>query len=475
MAVNTQHLLGSAKKISQAAKSFGGQAYVVGGFARDLAWRQVLGRPLAGPKDLDLEVFGLRAGQLKQVLKNLGRVSEVGKSFAVYKLDQGIDVSLPRRDIKTGLKHTDFKVVASSKLSLKVAASRRDFTINAIYYEPLSGKFLDPYLGIKHLRQGRLVAVSAKTFGQDALRPLRGMQLAARFGLRNLDAKTAALCKKITYADLSKERIFEEWKKLLLLGQTPSLGLEAALEMGILKQLYPELLALRGVPQNRFWHPEGDVWTHTKKALDAAAKIFRREKLDEIQSLTLMLAVLCHDLGKAVTTLSDPASGKITSRGHALAGEALAKKFLAALGIGRGRQFLARAVPLLVKYHLEPAQHFDMRASKIIALAQQLYPASIFQLGWVAEADQRGKGAPKHKPKKVFAFLARAKSLGVLYGKLKLLLQGRDLQKLGVKPGRAMGEMLKNLYQRQCRGEFKTLAQGVRLAKKLHRRAAVAD
>lgn len=460
-----------AKKIAKAASSFGGKVYIVGGFARDLALRKALGIRQRRAKDLDLEVFGVREAHLKVLLKKFGRVSAVGKSFAVYKLNQTIDVSLPREDFKTGPGHRGFKVKLSPNLSLKAAARRRDFTINAIYYDPLLNQFIDPYLGIKHLRQGRLAAVNLKTFGQDPLRPLRGMQLAARFGLIRVDAKTASVCKKIDYKYLSKERIFEEWKKLLLLGPMPSLGLEAGLEMGLLKSLYPELLALREVKQSRLWHPEGDVWTHTKNALDAAAAIIRREKLEETPALAVMFAVLCHDLGKPATTIINPASGKISSRGHAEAGEALSRKFLHSLGVGKGRgghKFLARAAPLLVRYHLEPAQHFDMRDSKIIALADKLHPANICQLGLVAEADQRGKGRPKLKPKKVFAFLARAKKLGVLQGKLKPAVQGRDLKKFGVKPGRGMGEILRELFIRQKRGEFETLVQGLRLAKKIY-------
>src|SRR5262249_40413415 len=128
--------LQSAVSLASAIRDAGGRALIVGGWVRD----RLLG---LASTDIDLEVFGLPAARVRAVLEAAGRVETVGASFQVFKLGQ-IDVSLPRRDSKSGRGHRGFEVTGDPSMSIEEAARRRDFTINAISWNPLTGEYLDP-------------------------------------------------------------------------------------------------------------------------------------------------------------------------------------------------------------------------------------------------------------------------------------------------------------------------------------------
>ena len=159
--------------IARAVRDAGGRALIVGGWVRD----RLLGRDA---KDVDLEVYGLSADRLKEVLASFGSVNTVGESFTVYKVAD-LDVSLPRRESKNGRGHRGFEVTGDPELSIEEAARRRDFTINAIAWDPLIEEYLDPFNGRADLEHRLLRAVDVRTFGEDSLRVLRAVQFAARF------------------------------------------------------------------------------------------------------------------------------------------------------------------------------------------------------------------------------------------------------------------------------------------------------
>jgi len=236
--------------LARAVHAAGGRALVVGGCVRD----ELLGRT---PKDYDVEVYGLDGAVLRGLLESFGRVDTVGESFTVYKV-AGLDVSLPRRESKTGRGHKGFTVEGDPHLSIEDAARRRDFTINAIARDPLTGAILDPFDGRDDLHARRLRVVDARRFGDDSLRVLRALQFAARFDL-TVDDDTKALLRGIALDDLPAERIWGEVEKLLLQAPRPSVGLALALELGVVDNLWPELRPLVGCPQEPEWHPEGDV------------------------------------------------------------------------------------------------------------------------------------------------------------------------------------------------------------------------
>ena len=255
--VDDQEVLAAVLKVCTLVRDAGGRAWLVGGGVRDGA------RGLA-TRDVDLEVFGLQPDALRAILGATFTVDLVGESFGILKLrGLPIDVGVPRRESKQGSGHRGFAVHADPFLELHLAAARRDFTMNAIYLDPLSGEVADPFDGIGDLQRGILRHTSS-AFGEDPLRVLRGMQLAARFDLEPAP-ETVRVCRGMDLEGLPPERLFEEWRKLVVLGVVPSRGLRF-LEQTTWLRFFPELDALRGVPQDPRHHPEGDVWVHTLHA-----------------------------------------------------------------------------------------------------------------------------------------------------------------------------------------------------------------
>ena len=232
-----------------------GRAMLVGGCVRDELMK-------IAPKDFDVEVYGIEPPKLKEILKQFGRVDAVGESFTVYKIGQDLDVSLPRRERKVSRGHKGFIVEGDPQMSFEEAAKRRDFTINAIMKDILTGEIVDCYGGQDDIKLKKIRHIADETFVEDSLRVLRAAQFAARFEFE-IDEKTIELCKTIDLTDLPKERLWGELEKLLLKSAKPSIGLKYFYELNIANQLFPELTALVGVPQEFEWHPEGDVDVHT--------------------------------------------------------------------------------------------------------------------------------------------------------------------------------------------------------------------
>ena len=194
-----------ATDIAAAVRAAGGRALIVGGWVRD----RLRGHP---SKDIDLEIFGLPQDRLVALVAAFGRVEAVGLSFPVYKVidphgGDPIDVALPRKESKKGRGHKGFEVQGDPFLSIEEAARRRDFTINAIAWDPLTGAYEDPFDGRGDLARRVLRAVDPARFGDDSLRVLRAVQFAARFEF-TLDDGTAALCRRIPLDDLPAERIW---------------------------------------------------------------------------------------------------------------------------------------------------------------------------------------------------------------------------------------------------------------------------
>lgn len=437
--------------IAKRVKAEGGRGLVVGGFVRD----KLLG---ATSKDIDIEVYGIAEDRLKALLQSFGPVDLVGESFAVFKV-AGIDVSLPRKESKVAPGHKGFTVEYDPDLSFEEASRRRDFTVNALALDPLTGEILDAHGGQKDLKDKILRAVDAKTFADDPLRALRAVQFAARFEFE-IEGETQELCKSLNLKELSPERIGEEWKKLLIKAEKPSIGLEYMNELLILDKLHPELLALIDTLQDQEWHPEGDVWAHVKLSVDAAAKIIRREKLKQDEALGIMLAVLLHDIGKPATTTKD-ADGRIRSKGHTEAGLPLAKEFMRKLMIGQPVQKVALS---LIKEHMfltSLARGGEkMTARAVRRLAARLMPANIRQLSLVIEADRDGTG--RGFAEGIRELLQAAEQLKVKDSKPKPLVTGADLLKLGYKEGPELGAVLKKLYEAQLDGEFESKEEGIK-------------
>ncbi|MBI1908509.1 HD domain-containing protein [Candidatus Uhrbacteria bacterium] len=432
----------------------GGRALVVGGSVRD----GLLG---IAPVDYDVEVYGLAPEVVEAIVREFGEVSDVGKGFAILKLvvdGADIDVSLPRSDSKVAPGHKGFAVAAHPDMTPTEAARRRDFTMNAIAQDPLTGELVDPYRGRDDLKNKVLRVVDAEMFGDDPLRVLRAMQFVARFGL-TVDPDSFALMKGMqgTLKELPRERIGGEWRKLLMQSEKPSLGLHFAMDVGIIEELHPEVLALAGTPQEPEWHPEGNVWVHSCMVVDEAAAIARREALDDDTALTMMLGALCHDFGKPCVTRVE--EGRVRSHGHEDAGAAPTKAFLHALAIGEDTR---DKVVGIVRDHMKPFRLWHEETEKgtaisdgaIRRLAARIDPATIAELVLVTEADFRGRG-PFPVPGKPgeFAFPGeyhagawlrdRAKKLGVFGAAPEHLVRGGEIIDLGYPPGPGVGQIVR--------------------------------
>lgn len=447
-----------ARAIAEAVRGRGGRALVVGGFVRDI----LLGQP---SKDLDLEVFGLAADDLKTLLARWGPVNTVGESFTVFKV-QDLDVSLPRRESKVGRGHKGFEVHGEPSLSFAEAARRRDFTINAIGWDPLTDEYLDPHGGRVDLERRVLRMVDADTFGEDSLRVLRALQFAARFECR-VDDATAATCRATPLDDLPAERIWGEVEKLLLRAARPSIGLHLGRDLEVVSRLWPTLEALASCPQDAEWHPEGDVWTHTAMVVDEAAR--RKHTFTYPEQVSLMLGALLHDIGKPLVTVE--IDGRIKSPGHEGEGVPLATAILDVLHVHTLDGYPVRQQVLgLVAWHMLPgAWGKSTEPVSDGAFRRLARKVDMVLLARLSEADCNGRGGTFDCSFGQW-FLDRVEALGVEHAAPAPLLLGRHLIALGVAPGPAMGELLRLVYEQQLDGAVTTLDQAIAAAHVLRRR-----
>ncbi len=404
----------------------GGRALLVGGYVRD----ELLGR---APKDADIEVYGLQAPDLRATLEQLSRVDCVGESFRVYKLvwhDRKIrhelDVSLPRRDRKIGDGHKGFEVEGDPFASFEDAARRRDFTLNAILRDPLSGEIIDPFGGRTDLENRVLRAVDAAHFGEDSLRVLRAMQFAGRFGL-SIEAATATLCRATPLDDLPAERVWGEWEKWLLKSPRPSLGLRAGREIGVFARLFPYLqiaMERRG--------------TDIENALDSAALLLNG--LEMPHQVALMLSTIGSFLGWRDTKLMLDKLGVAKMKGEKQAID------------------VAKLTIQLVGARKTPRDWFERRElvedKEFRFFSARIHPQLTTLL---SRARSHGEAADW--------FEDNLKRLEVWNGPPAPLLLGRHLLEMGMTPGPKIGEIVNRVYMAQLAGEVVTLDDAKALVK----------
>jgi len=449
--------------LAAAVREEGGRALLVGGCVRDA----LLG---LAPKDWDVEVYGVGPASLRALLEKFGRVDAVGEAFTVYKLGRDVDVSLPRRERKTARGHRGFIIEGDPSMTVEEAARRRDFTVNAILRDPLTGEHLDPFEGGSDLEKKLLRAVAPDTFVEDSLRVLRAAQLAARFHL-DIEPRTAELCRSIDLTDLPAERVWGELEKLLLQAERPSVGFEWLAKLNATAQLFPEVHALAGVPQEYDWHPEGDCDVHTWLTLDRA-----REQIDGLpyaKKVTVMLAALCHDLGKPATT--EFVEGRIRSRGHDEAGVGPTVSLLDRLKIFTLDGYDVRAqIVELVRAHLKPGEFYNKRAEISDGAFRRLARRCELDLLYrVARADSLGRNAPWVPPERWYDaapqewFIARARELAVEARPPAALLLGRHLLELGLEPSPLVGRVARAVYEMQLDGRVTTLEEARAAARDL--------
>lgn len=409
------------QKVVGALSSRGSASYLVGGAVLDA----LMGLPV---KDWDVECYGLNYQELNDLLKGFGRTSLVGRAFGIVKLwadDEEYDFSIPRRDNKSGVGHRGFTVELDPTLDVKEAARRRDLTINSIYLNLSSLEIIDPFNGVGDLKDGILRATDPHTFVEDPLRVLRIMQILPRKG-RNVDGATVELCRGMIdeFDSLPSERLMLEFNKLMMKTDKPSAGFKFLADCGwIIK--FPELASLIGTPQNPEFHPEGDVWTHTLLVMDNAAKL--RGYLPDDWRLPYMYGMLCHDMGKPLTT--DPV--RLTAYKHESVGVDVAVSFMHRL---TNNIELTERVLSVVRNHMRPYQLARDNASagawKRLHNELPLHVAA-----YVTQADRCGNFTSD-----VMTFTTETEKILAVadeFGKEKIhpVLNGEFLIKKGRKPG----------------------------------------
>lgn len=425
------------REVAEEIDKVGGKVYFVGGYVRDKFLNK-------SNKDIDVEIYGLSMDKLKNLLSKFGEVMEVGASFGILMVKgYDIDFALPRTENSTGSKHTDFEVAVSSDLNIEDATKRRDFTMNAILQEVLTGKYIDLYGGIEDIKNKKIRYVDKTTFKEDELRIFRACQFASRFNF-TIDEEVKEVAKTFNFKTLSKERIFEELNKALLKSEKPSIAFNSLFEMGVIEKLFPELHALKGCTQSETHHPEGDVWNHTMMVLDECSRLKNEAK----NPLNLMYAALCHDLGKPDTWESRE-EGKITFHTHEEVGIPLAEQFMRRL---TNEAQLINYVKNMTEYHMLGHKIMEVKDSTLRKLFTKI---DISELMLFAEADELGRGREEsfdYTPVKT-ANVERVNSLSRgSFGKIEPYFNGSDLIAMGYTQGEMLGKALKEAYMSQLNG-----------------------
>ena len=417
-------------EIARRAASAGGRALYVGGMVRD---------GLTGVEclDIDMEIYGLSPERLTGMLSGLGTVTAQGASYGVYGLqDSAIDIALPRRERRVGDRHTDFEVTVDPALSFRDATLRRDFTINAMLRDVLTGELIDLWGGQADLKNGIIRHVSGDSFPEDALRVFRAAQFAARLD-GAIAGETLMLCRDMDVTHLPRERVFDELSKALLKARRPSIFFRELKVTDHLREFFPELAACEGVPQNPVYHPEGDVFEHTMLVLDCAAALRDRAQWP----LGFMLAALFHDLGKAVATEIQP-DGKITAYGHEVQGLDMCEAQMRRL---TGQAKLIEYVKNMMWLHMRPNLLAGGHSKK--KKTRQLFDLSVCpeDLILISRADASGKlDAPYDEANERFLRERLEDYRRVL---TRPMVTGKDLIDAGLRPGPAFSRWLDRARQ----------------------------
>jgi tRNA nucleotidyltransferase (CCA-adding enzyme) len=417
----------NAAFIAKTIAAAGGRPVLIGGAVRD----RLLGLPV---KDIDIEVYGLPMDALLAALQPVARVLAVGKSFGILKVNcrgGDIDVALPRRERKAGQGHRGFEVRSDPYMPFREAASRRDFTINAIGIDLIDNTLLDPWRGMDDLEKGVIRHIT-DAFDEDPLRVLRACQFAARFEFA-IAPETVQKCRSLRdeLEFLSRERIWEELKKLLLKSRRPSIGITALAATGAIV-LFPELGEAHGLAGSAGWEAQNRI-------LDNAARRCRDARLPDDDTLVLLLAALClRFLPRADARQATESFLRRSACPHACIKAVLPLAVHAQQPFELWRQNAAAPDGAIRRLALQaPLRHLCLLAAAI------------------AEADPP---QPQDAPAWL---LAAATRLGVALNAPQPLLLGRHLRQLGLAPGLAYKKILDAAFEAQLDGQFDNEEQGV--------------
>jgi tRNA nucleotidyltransferase (CCA-adding enzyme) len=409
-------------------------------------------------KDIDIEVHGITDPEaLKKSLRKVAVVNEVGMAFGVLKMKvngEEFDISLPRADSKPGDGHRGFDTGFEESVDEVAAFGRRDFTINAMGFDPETEELVDPFGGSADLAAG-ILRHPTDAFDESPVRVLRAVQFAARFEF-DIAPETLARARSLRneFNRIPIESVWGEFDKLFTKGRSISRGLQALYDLGW-EGHFPELAAIRDIPQEPEWHPEGAVHVHSALSGDAAVRIADRDNLDDESRLLVVLAATVHDLGKADHTyLTD--DGKITSTNHEVEGVKHVRAFLKSIGASAA---LRDKVCPIVREHM--CTHSSDKIPSHAAVARMLRRLegdngrgpTIYDWARVVEADLSGRtlGDMKGKTEAWVEIAEKVKA------KMKPILRGEHLVAAGLKPTPEFGVIIRESIEAQDNGEFTDL------------------
>ena len=431
-----------ARKVASAVQAAGGRTYYVGGFVRD----QLLGRE---NKDIDIEIHGISVKCLEDILDTLGERLTMGASFGIMGLRHyELDIAMPRSEVATGRGHRDFEVFVDPFLGEEKAARRRDFTMNALMQDVLTGEVLDFFGGKEDIARWQIRHVNDVTFVEDPLRVFRAAQFAARFGF-SVAKETTEIASGMDVRALAGERVMMEMEKALLKAERPSVFFEELRRMNQLSDWFPEAENLIGVGQNARFHPEGDVWIHTMQVLDEAAKL----RSEASEPLWFMLSALCHDFGKAVTTVEK--DGVLHAYEHERKGVPVVRTFLARL---TNEIRLTEYVLDMTRHHMEPnqlAENGSHVKSYMKLFDKSVQPEDLLLL---ARADHLGRVSDEVSRETLSAKYEETqrtlREMLALYKERmsQPYVMGRDLVEAGLIPGPRFAEALAYAHKLRLAG-----------------------
>ena len=414
--MNVDKIVEMAKKIALLVVQEGGTAYYVGGYVRDKLRHK-------DNKDIDIEIHGIYPAQLEKILDSLGERVSIGESFGIYQLKgYPLDIAMPRKEEKRGVGHKDFDICVDPFIGTQKAALRRDFTMNALLEDILTGEVIDYFGGVEDLNNGIIRHINDITFAEDPLRVLRAAQFAARFGFSVAD-ETIKVCSQMELSALPKERIMGELEKAMLKSGKPSVFFETLRQMNQLSVWFPELEQTIGIKQNPKHHAEGDVWTHSMMVADIAVKYREKAK----NPIGFMLSAITHDFGKILCT--EVVNGELHAYQHEKIGLPLIESFMRRL---TNEKALIEYVLNLSELHMRPntiaANHSSIKASNKM-FDQSVDPEALIYL---AISDGLGKIAPYGYISYEDFFSDRLKIFNEYMNRPYVM--GRDLVAAGVLP-----------------------------------------
>lgn len=425
----------------QALRKVGGTVYVVGGAVRDALLQKE-------PKDIDLMVTGVPSETVNHTLENLpGRVDLTGKSFGVYRYrhkGHEVEIALPRTERSTGDRRVDFDVNVDHNLPVEDDLLRRDFTVNAMGVDLDSGKLVDPYGGADAIEQRQLQTTHPSSFAEDPTRLLRALVMHSRYGFTP-DERTRQEMKlhadrlPLESAD-ARQPIMEK----LFVSKNPAAGIRLAHETGLLRHIFPEVETNWDYDQNNPHH-NYSLGEHLINVLENTAS--------QSGDPDLRVAALLHDIGKPASRWDDPATGiahyyrgpQGQGDNHETVGADMAEQRLRDLRWPVAR---IKRIKHLIANHMFPAFSSGKGARKFLHRVGDEHADDLLTLRW---ADQHGKGqtpaelAARTSVDEQRGLVEAARSAQAPTSQSALAINGNDLIALGLKPGPAVGQILRRL------------------------------